>query len=154
MGHGDQIGSWCRQHWLHALNVSTVCGLRSFQNLILLRDHLAALAAEHLEGQRQSAALRASDLLDTHSASFRAEQGAAPSGEAHRNVIPAIVRRAAQCIGDDILTCASNTRARGQLCWAAPSLERVMSCSFKPCSKSCGHGVQMCTKSYTSREWD
>ena len=79
---------------------------RSFQNLILLRDHLAALAAEHAETQRQSTALRASGLLDTHSASFPAEQGAAPSGEAHRVAVPAIVRRAAQCIGDDILTCA------------------------------------------------
>jgi len=79
---------------------------RSFQNLILLRDHLAALAAEHLETQRQSAALRASDLLDTHSASFPTGQRAAPGGEARRNAVPAIVRIAAQCIGDDILNCA------------------------------------------------
>ena len=78
----------------------------SFQNLILLRDHLAALAAEHHAAQRQSASLRASVLLDTHSASLPMEQGAAKSGEAHRDAIPAIVRRAAQCVGDDVLTCA------------------------------------------------
>ena len=78
---------------------------RSFQNLILLRDHLAALAAEQLEAQRQSAALRASDLVDKHTASFQMER-VVQSGEATRDAIPSIVRRAAQCIGDDILTCA------------------------------------------------
>ena len=79
---------------------------RSFQSLILLRDHLAALAAEHAEGERQTASLLASELLDTHSASFPPERGAPPNRDQRHEAVPAVVRRAAQCIGDEVLTCA------------------------------------------------